>query len=74
MPIDKVKLEKTIADLTAKINTDSEAIAKLDGVRANLNMVVPDNRVDERTHKPMTVTVRQKIYDDNMTDATTLLA
>ena len=74
MPIDKTALEKAIIDLGVKISADSEAVAKLDGVRANLNMIIPDDRIDERTHKLMTTTVKQKIYDDNMADATTLLA
>lgn len=74
MAIDKVKLAKTINDLGDKIRTDSEAVGKLDRVRSCLNVVTPDERIDERTGKLMTNAVRQKIYDDNMADATALLA
>ncbi len=74
MPIDKTKLEKTINDLGAKIRTESEKVAKLEQARACLNMIIPDDRIDERTSKPMTTTAKQKIYDDNIALATTLLA
>ncbi len=73
MPIDKEKMEKTINDLGAKIQVDSEAVAKLEQIRSNLNMLLPDDRIDERTHKLMTTTVKQKIYDDNIADASTAL-
>ncbi len=74
MPIDKAVLEKTINDLGLKISADSEAVGKLEQCRSCLNYLIPDDRIDERTQKTMTAIARQKIYDDNITLATTLLA
>lgn len=74
MAIDEVKLQKAIDDLGVKIRTDSEALGKLETVRSCLNYVLTEDRIDERTSKKITTTTRQKIYDDNIALAATLLA
>lgn len=72
--INKELMEKTIKDLTIKIRTENEKVDKLDRTLNCLSMLLPDERIDERTGKVMTDTARQKIYIDNMAEAKALLA
>ena len=73
MPIDDVDLKAKIEALNEKIRLKSEELRVFERVFSNLNMTINSEFIDDRTGKKITSTARQKIYDDNMAEATILL-
>lgn len=74
MPIDDVALKAKIEALNEKMRLKTEELRKFERVLNSLEMTVNSERTDERTGKKIMPAIRQKIYDDNMTEADTLLA
>ena len=73
MPIDDTALKAKIEALNEKMKLKSEELRKFERVFTNLNMTINSEFIDDRTGKKITVTTRQKLFDDNMTEADILL-
>lgn len=74
MPIDDEALKAKIIAVNEKIKVKTEELRKFERVFNSLEMTVNSERTDERTGKKIMPAIRQKIYDDNMAEADTLLA
>ena len=73
MPIDDAILKAKIIALNEKIKVKSDELRKFERVLNALTMTVNSELIDDRTGKKIIPAIRQKIYDDNMTEADTLL-
>lgn len=73
MPIDDVALKAKIDALNEKMRLKTEELRKFERVFNSLNMTITSEFIDDRTGKKISVTARQKIYDDNMAEADILL-
>lgn len=73
MPIDDTILKTKIDALNKKIKEKSEELRKFERVFTSLNMTINSEFIDDRTGKKITSGARQKIYDDNIAEADTLL-
>ena len=90
MPIDEVALKKCVTDINTKLLDLHNQQDNISRIRENLNEItelreqsISDAGVvkitgripkDKRTGKPFTDDDRQKVYDDNMAEASRALA
>jgi len=90
MPIDEVALKKCVTDINTKLLSLHEQQSNIRRIQENLNeitelreqsisdagIVKVTGRIpkDKRTGKEFTDADRQKVYDDNMDEATRALA
>lgn len=69
MPIDQKKLNEMIGKLGVKTTQTSQKVHNMQRVLQNLRTIANDDTVDDRTGRVFTPAARQKVYDDNMTEA-----
>lgn len=74
MPIDDEALKAKIIAMNEKIRVKTVELRKFERVLNALTMAVNSELIDDRTGKKIILTIRQKIYDDNMAEADILLA
>jgi len=73
MPIDDIVLKAKIEALQEKMRLKTEELRKFERVITCLNIASNSEFIDDRTGKKITTTARQKLFDDNMAEATILL-
>ena len=73
MPVDQTKLDEMIEKLYEKARAEKEEVNNIGRVIDNLNSIQNEEEVDRRTNKKFATADRQKIYNDNMAEATAIL-
>lgn len=69
MPIDQKKLNEMIGKLGVKVTQASQKVHNMQRILQNLRTIANDTTTDSRTGRVFTPAARQKVHDDNMTEA-----
>lgn len=73
MPVDQTKLDEMIEKLMVKARAVKEEGNNLGRLLDNLNSIQNEEVIDRRTNQKFTATDRQKVYNDNMAEATAIV-